>query len=127
MKKLKSVDGEDLTRVSNWITIQRNYRPNKRNSLWDYVCDDAGYHPYQSKFNPENGLFLDYFRYRGRTYAVDQFYLLGSFFVSTPPIEYIEHGESHFIGTVDMDGNIFHPLYGEWDEYGERIRLYEIG
>ncbi len=127
MKKLKSVDGEQITRVSRWITVQHNYHPNKSNSLWDYVCDDAGYHPYQEKFNPENGMFLDYFRHGGRTFAVDQFYRLESMFVSTPMIKYKEHGELHYINSVDMDGNIFRPLYGEWDEYGERVRLYEIG
>ena len=129
MKRLKSVDGHDLYRVSRWIRVKQNYNPNKGNSLWDYVHDDAGYHPHQKQFNPENGMFLDYFRHGGRTYAVDQFCLLGSFFVSTPPIAYMEDGEKHYIGTVDMDGNMFHPLYGEWEEDidGLRVRLYEVG
>lgn len=126
MKTLYSTDGRKLTRVSRWIELKQNYTPRKDNSLWDYVTDGYGYHPYEDKFNDTDGLYLDYFRYNGRTYALGQFYLLNSFFLSEKPIEYIEHGEKHYITTVDMDGNIYNPLYAEWDDFCEHVRLYEV-
>lgn len=126
MKTLYSTDGRELKRVSRWIELQHNYNPNKHNSLWDYVTDEMGYHPYQDDFKPENGLFLDYFRFNGRTYALEQFYLLNSFVINEKPIEFIENGEKHYITTVDMDGNIFNPLYAEWDVDCEHVRLYEV-
>lgn len=126
MKEIVATNGVRFRRVSRWLTVKHNYHPNKRNSLWDYVYDESGYHPHQAKFDPKSGLNLDYFTYNGRNYAVEQFYVFGSAFLSGPPIFYdTEDGKLGVIGTVDMDGNIFHPLYGEWDEYCERVRLYE--
>lgn len=125
MKIITAKDGTKYERVSRWITIQKNYNPTKRNSLWDYVMDGYGYHPYQEQFSPEDGLYLDYFRFHGRTYALEQFYVLGGVWVGGEPILYDdEDGKLGVIGTVDMDGDIFHPLYGEFDEYCERVRLY---
>ena len=126
MKEIISRDGVRYRQVSRWITIKHNYNPNKRNALWDYVFDENGYHPYQEKFNPEHGLYLDYFRYQGRTYALEQFWVLGNIWCGGYPIMYDdEDGKLGVIGTVDMDGNMFHPLYGEWDECCERVRLWE--
>ena len=127
-KTIMSKDGKQrLTRVSRWITLKHNYNPSKRNSLWDYVCDENGYHPYQGRFNPENGLYLDYFRFNGRTYALEQFYVLGGVWTSSPPIFYDdEDGKLGVIGTVDMGGDLYHSLYAEWDEYCEHVRLWEV-
>lgn len=126
MKEIISKDGVRYRRISRWIEIKHNYNPNKRNSLWDYVCDGSGYHPHQEKFNPADGLYLDYFRFGGKTYAAEQFWVLGGVWVGGAPILYDdEDGKLGYIGSVDMDGNMFHPIYGEWDEYCEHVRLYE--
>lgn len=125
MKIITSIDGRKYQRVSGWITHHTNYNPNRRNSLWDYVCDEHGYHPYNDRFNANSELYLDYFRYGGRTYALDQFYALGSAWVGSAPIMYMdEHGKLGVIGGVDMDGDMFHPLYIEVEDGCERIRLY---
>ena len=127
MKEITCIDGTKLRRISRWIKLRQNYSPSKRNSLWDYVSDSAGYHPYSDKFDPSDGLYLDYFVYKGQTYALDQFYILGSFFLTHPPYMYYdENGKLAVIGTMYMDGSIWGPaMYGEWDECCEYVRLYE--
>lgn len=126
MKIITSKDGRKYQRVSRWITHHTNYNPRQDNALWDYVCDGNGYHPYEEKFNPTEGLYLDYFRYKGKNYALDQFYALGGVWVGSWPIEYDDgDGKSSYIGAIDMDGDMFHPLYLEVEEGCERIRLYK--
>lgn len=126
MKIIEAYDGTRYRRVSRWISLRTNYNPTKRNGLWDYVCDENGYHPYQDEFNSKNGLHLDYFRFGGRTYALEQFYILGGMLVGGTPIMYDnEDGTRGIIGTIDMDGDLYHPMLGEWDEYCEHVRLYE--
>ena len=129
MKKLITTDGKyELTRLSRWIQVKHNYNPSKRNKLWDYVTDGSGYHPYQDKFNPKDGLFLDYFRFKGTNYAVESFYGIGSMAVCGTPYFYEDkEGKLNVIGAIYMDGNIFAPsLYAEFDECVEAVRLYEI-
>ena len=114
----------DFWRVSRWISVKTNYNPNKRNSLWDFVSDDYGRHPNNDGFDPSEGLELRYFRYDGRTYAIDQFYGLGSMWVCEE-YTYTEDGETKGLHAVDMYGDLFRPIYLEWDEDGERVRVYE--
>ena len=114
----------NFRRVSRWITVKHNYTPNKRNSLWDYVMDENGYKPYQDNFTPENGLYLDYFRFNGRNYAVEQFLCLGNPFWN--PVTYCyedENGKTCYLSGVDME-NYFSPIYVEFDEYCENVRVY---
>ena len=112
-------------RVSRWITVQHNYTPGKNNSLWDYVTDENGYKPYQEQFTPENGLFLDFFRWNGRTWAVEQFLALGNPFWC--PVSYAyedSSGKLCYLSGVDNE-NIYNPIYVEFDECCERVRVYE--
>ena len=127
MKIVTCTDGTKLRRISRWIKLQCNWHPTSRNSLWDYACDGSGYHPYQDRFNPGEGLYLDYFRFRGKTYALEQFCVLGSVWLGGHPHYYVDKkGKLGAIGTIYMDGPIFGPaLYAEWDEYCEHVRLYE--
>ena len=127
MKEITCTDGTKLRRISRWIELKHNYNPNKRNSLWDYVTDENGYTPHQHNFNPKNGLYLDYFRFDGKTYALGQFYCLGSMFLSQAPYFYDdENGKLGVIGTLYMDGPVFGPaMLAEWDECCEYVRLYE--
>lgn len=102
MGSTKPADEKTFVRASRWITVHWNYNPSPRNELWDYVTDENGYHPYDEKFNPENGLELIYFTWNGRKYAIEQFYRLGSMFV--PELYYYyDNGESYPLCGVDMD------------------------
>ena len=116
---------QDFMRVSRWISVKNNYTPNKRNSLWDYVRDENGYNPYDSNFSPENGLYLDYFRYKGRNYAVEQFWCLGNPFYVPVTYSYEDKdGKLYFLSGVDAD-NYYNPIYVEFNEYCEKVRVYE--
>lgn len=120
-------DGQrTFNRTSRWIKVQEKYNPCSRNSLWDYVQDEYGYKPYDEQFNPTNGLYLTYFRYKGRNYAVEQFWCLGNPFYMPVTYSYEDKaGRVYFLGGVDMDGDLYHPIYIEWDEFGSRVRVYE--
>ena len=126
-------DGKNkITRISRWITIQTAYTVNKRNALYDYATDGYGYRSYDDKFDPENhdGLYLDFFRFNGRKYATSQFYALGSMWLSMAPYVFQDtDGYDHFIAGMEMDEGCYidgTTLYAEFDECGERVRLYHI-
>ena len=128
MKQFRTVDGKNtITRLSRWIQVKQNYNVNKRNSLYEFSTDENGYKPGQSKYNPDNGTYLDYFRFNGRNYAIDQFIALGSVWCGGAPYEFTDtDGKSTFIHAVDFYGDSFNPLYIELDEYGERVRVYKV-
>lgn len=117
-------NGKKLERVSRWISVKENYTPGKNNSLWDYVTDENGYKPYQDGFNPENGLYLDYFKFAGRTYAIEQFFGIGSIAdMIGHSMGYIENGERHYLSGFDSE-DYYNPLYIEIEDGGEHVRLY---
>lgn len=112
-------------RVSRWITIRHNYTPRKNNMLWDYVTDENGYKPYQDNFSPENGLYLDYFKWNGRNYAIDQFIALNNPFFAPFGYSYENaDGKRCYLSGYDADGDIFRPAFIEFDECCERVRVY---
>lgn len=118
---------QEFYRVSRWIEIKHNYNPSKNNSLWCYVVDGYGNHSSSDKFNPENngGAYLDYFTWNGRTWAVEQFLSLNNPFWCPVGYSYEdEDGKSCFLSGVDGD-NYYNPIYVEFDEYCERVRVYE--
>ena len=114
MKQFRTVDGKNtVTRLSRWIQVKQNYNVNKRNSLYE--------------FSPANGTHLDYFRFNGRNYAIEQFIGLGSVWCGGAPYEFTDtDGKSTFIRAVDFYGDLYRPLYIELDEYGERVRVYKV-
>ena len=118
-------DGTKIfNRVSRWIKVKQNYNPCSRNRLWDYVQDENGYKHYQEQFNPENGLYLDYFTFHGRNYAIEQFLALGNPFYTAVSYSYEDKaGKLFYLSGVDGE-NIYNPLYIEMDEYGEYVRVY---
>ena len=128
MKEFRTVDGKYIVkRVSRWITVRQNYNVNRRNSLFEFSTDENGYKPYQEQYNPENGTFLDYFVFRGKPYAIEQFIALGSIWRGGVPYEFIDtDGKSTFIHAVDFSGDLYNPLYIELGEYGDQVRVYEI-
>lgn len=114
-----------LVRVSRWIEVKENYNPNKRNALWDYVTDGCGYAPYSEHFNPKEGLYLDYFRWNGRNYAIGQFMVFGSIWDNIGHhVGYTENGEDHYITGFDSH-ELFNPILIEVDEYCQHVRVYE--
>ena len=129
MKQFITTDGEHtVTRLSRWITIRTNYNANKRNSLYHYVTDENGYRTHQDGYDPTGGTYLDYFKFGGRTYAIEQFISLGSIWISGRPYHFIDtDGTPASVIAVDFDGDLYDPLYIEVDEYGERVRVYQVG
>lgn len=116
-----------VTRVSRWIEIRHNYNPNHKNGLWNYVTDGNGYTTCQSNFNPDGGLYLDFFRWNNRNYAIGQFVGIGSVWCAGLPETFIDtDGKLTVVGFVDFGGDIFNPIYIEIDEYGERVRVYTV-
>ena len=128
MKQFRTVDGKNtVTRLSRWVQIKQNYNVNKRNSLYEFSIDENGYKPGQSEYNPANANYLDYFRFNGRNYAIEQFIALGSAWCGGAPYEFTDtDGKSTFIHAVDCYGDLYEPLYIELDENGERVRVYKV-
>lgn len=111
-------------RVSRWITVKHNYNPSPKNALWDYVTDGCGYHPYNNEFNPDDGLYLDYFTFDGRNYAIEQIIAFGGMCEFGHFSGYIENGEKRYLSGY-LDNNLYSPYHVELDEYGEHVRVYE--
>ena len=111
-------------RVSRWIKLKTNYNPTKKNALWDYVQDEMGYRTCQKDFNPDSDLFLDYFTFNGKNYALEQFIGIGSIADAIGHHEgYVENKTKHYLSGYD-EQDYFHPLFIEIDEYGEHVRCY---
>ena len=128
MKQFITTDGKHrVTRLSRWITIQHKYNANKRNSLFEFVTDENGYHPHQDGFDPANGTYLDYFTFNNCSYAIEQFVSLGSVWIGTRPYKFIDtDGTISSVDAVDIYGDLYDPLYIEFDEYGGAVRVYKI-
>lgn len=114
-------DNRVIYRCSRWIKRQTNYNPNKRNSLFYYATDENGYREGQTGYNPENGLYLDYFRWNGRNWAIEQFLRL-----DYPIMWEDKQGKLNFLSGYDSE-NYYNPILIEIDETGEYIRVYEEG
>lgn len=117
--------GATFERISGWLPRQTVYNPTSRHGLYYWRTDEYGYREYSEKFNPANGTYADGYKYKGMWLAVERFYALGCAFLGGAPyFVSANDGEEVVIGGVDMDGNLFDPLYIEMDEYGENARLY---
>lgn len=119
----------EFERVSRWITIKHNYEPHPHNRLWDYVTDSQGYHPCDDNFDTVGGLYLDYLRFDGCNYAIEQFWRLGNPFYMPVTYSYEERGEVYFLHGVDMGTENYSPsyrrIYIEFEnEWCERVRVY---
>lgn len=124
MKKIVTKEGKTLKRVSRWIRIQQNYNPSRRNPLWHYVTDGNGYHEYQCGYDPSTGLFLDFFRWNGRNWALEQFIRLGGMMGGAPYTYEDDDGKLGVIGAYDSE-NYYDPILIEIDDCGEYVRVYE--
>ena len=122
-KEFVTKDGHKLIRKSRWIKIRRNYNPSKRNRLRYYITDGNGYREGQSNFDPSTGLFLDYFPWRGTTWAMEQFMRCGSVWCPTV-IMWEEDDKINYISGIDSE-DYCNPIMIELDECGEYVRVYE--
>lgn len=96
--------------VSRWITIETKY-VTSRHSLYCYA-DECG---------EEDGKRpVSCFRYKGRYYALGQFFSrYGMFGFDLKAERY-----PAFITGYDGEGDIYTPLLCSLDDYGDKIRLY---
>ena len=118
-KIINTKDGRKIRRISRWIAIKHNYSPNRGNSLWYYVMDGSGYREGNPNFNPHDGLYLDYFRWNGRNWAIEQFYRM-----DYPEFWEDEDGKLNWLSGYDSE-NYYNPILIEIDEYCENVRVYE--
>ena len=118
-KEIVTKGGSTIRRISRWIKIRQNYSPNKRNPLWYYVTDGNGYREGEEKFNIDSGLFLDYFVWNGRKWAIGQFLHL-----SYPMMWEDENGKICWISGYDSE-DYYNPILIELDENCEMVRVYE--
>lgn len=128
-KVFETTDGKyEVRKLSRWITIRTNYNPSPRNALWYNVMDGNGHGPHSDKFNPEEGIYLDYIRHDGQNYAINEFYALGGAWLGGAPYFFIDTDkQEHVIGALWMGGSVFGPgVYAEISEYGDAIRLFSI-
>ena len=123
-KTYVDTDGNRIERLSRWIKL-KSVPVTKRHRLYDYARDEYGYHPYQERFNSENGVFLDCFTFKGKQYSLEQFLSTSSVWTGTWNPYHSVHDEDDqvVINGVQHD-DYFHPLLIEIDEYGEHVRIY---
>lgn len=124
MREIVTKEGRTLRRLSRWIKVQQEYNITPKHSLYDYCTDESGYHPTQSKFNPENGTFLDYFRFQGRKWAIGQFIQFGGMMGGYPPMWEDEDGKLQYLSGYDSE-NYYNPIMIEFSEACEYVRVYQ--
>lgn len=122
-KQFKTNNDHIIERLSRWIKIKHNYSPNNRNSLAYYITDENGRYSNDKYFNPNNGLYLDYFNWNGRTWAINQFIILGGMMGGIPEMFTDTNGKLTVVGAYDSE-NYYDPIMIEIDEYGENVRVY---
>ena len=108
-------DGTQFKRCSRWIAIRTDYDITPRHSLYELAEECEG-----------GEKCVSYIQHNGITIPTSQMILLGS--MACPgekPFEFKEKGETHAISTVDFWTDLYNPYYIEFDEWGEKVRLYE--
>lgn len=117
-------NGNKLERISRWITIKHAYNVSKKNALAYYAKDENGYKEGQTNFNPENGLYLDYFHFNGKNYAIEQFISNSPMWSNGTQFFTDTDGKLTYIAGYDSE-NYYNPILIELDEYGEHVRIYK--
>ena len=123
MKKLITTDGRVIVRKSRWIRVRNAYDVTPRHSLWYYAMDGYGRRSGNPGFDPSEGIYLDYFVWNGRKYAIERFMRCGSVWCPTV-ITWEENDKLHAISGIDSE-EYFRPILIELDECGEYVRVYE--
>lgn len=120
--------GERFERVSKWIHVRQDYKRKiyKNNILYDWCYDENGNHPVSDEFNPSNGVYLNWFLYKGRLFSIDSFYKLNNgFFFDGDNRKYLDDDTT--LTCVDVT-DYYNPYYTELKEDNNGylcIRLYQ--
>ena len=120
-KEIVTKDGKTIIRRSRWIRVRQAYNVTPRHSLAYYAMDENGYREGQSRYDPSNGTYLDYFVWNGRKWALEQFLRL-----DYPVFWEDEEGKLQYLSGYDGE-NYRDPILIELDECGEYVRVYEEG
>ena len=124
MKDIVTTDGKTLMCLSRWIKVYQVYNITPKHCLYDYCTDENGFFPGQSRFNPDDGTFLDFFRFNGRKWAINQFIAFGGMMGGVPPMWEDEHGQLRCLSGYDSE-NYYNPIMIELSEDGEHVRVYQ--
>lgn len=113
-------------RLSKWRPKETFYDVTAHHSLYDYRTDEFGRKPTDEKFNPDNGTYVDGYFFQHKWWATERFYLLSNPFWMQGYNEQLqsESGEKVTLHAVDMDGDMFDPLYIELSDDCESARFY---
>ena len=124
MKEIVTKDGGTLMCISRLIKVHQAYNITARHCLYYYCTDENGFCPGQSGFNPENGTFLDFFRFNGRKWALNQFIAFGGVVGGVPPMWEDEHGKLRCLTGYDSE-NYYNPIMIELSDGGDYVRVYQ--
>ena len=114
MKKITCNDGKEIIRISRWIKVNTEFDITPKHSLF-YYADKLG----------EKENYIDYFRFDGKKYALNQFFRCGSMFLNAS-YNWTEKDGLHFISGVDMGSDLYDPIMIELSECGEAVRVYKV-
>ena len=122
-KKYTNSNGWTIERASRWIKRKVYVNPTPKHALWDYATDGYGRHPYSANFDPRTGVLIDYFEYGGKKYALGQF--VRNWLGAWDPYYSENNEDDYVIPDGYEDGNYYNPIYIEFDESGEYLRVYK--
>lgn len=127
MKTFITTDGKYyITRLSRWISINYKYNVSPRNELYYYATDGNGNYTHSPHFKQGSETYLDYFRYKNSNYALSRFYAIGGVLGGKPYQFKDIDGTITTVAAVDMDGDLYDPLYLEFNYTGDKIRVYSV-
>lgn len=113
-----------FNRLTGWKEVQ-NLMVTKRHSLFEYAYDDNGYTCNDEKFDTsQKWYYLDCVEYKGYKVPLSSCANMFNNLWFPHVYRYKENGEIHYINSYDMDGNIYNPLYFEFNPDGEQYRVY---
>lgn len=111
-KLILTESGKTLERVSRWIHRNQAYNVTPRHSL-HYYAEDTG----------DGGNVVDFFRWNGRKWAVNQFFAFGTMFTPQAGEMWEESDGLHCIAGYDSE-NWYNPIMIELSPDAECVRVY---
>ena len=117
----------EYVRISGWRERIDFYNPSPRHPLYEYRTDEYGRKSWEGNFDPSNGTYVDGYYFARQWWAVERFWLLSNPFYMQGYCEELKarDGERVMLHAVDMDGDLYYPLYIEISPNGEAVRFYE--
>ena len=112
MREFTTTNGQKIQRVSRWIKINHACNITKRHSLFYYAEKD------------KDGNTLDYFTYKGKKYALNQFFRFGTMWTPGAMPMFYENDKLQYISGYDSE-NYYNPILIEISDCCEAVRVYE--